>query len=303
MHTELRIGRLVNGIKSGTVVFVSDTTNSPPQPLPEMAAAGRSFSGERKVRLGDVERSGRLRFDALTRYTQDVSDDDTSDAELPESPGWVVRSTVVDQLVPASLGEQLKFVTFCSGLGRRWAERRLSIRGDRGAHYEVATLWVCVDPETGQPRSLTEQFVDLYGQAADGRKVSARLKNPKLADSDGPDLCWDSWQLRRSDYDIYDHVNNAAYWSLVEQWLSPQALAEPLRARLEYGSGLAPAETVTTARVLGPEGLRLWWLEPDDVESGRGAPGEATGGSYGSKDAPTVASVATELLPPDLYRG
>ena len=51
------------------------------------------------MRLGDVDPDGRLRLDALTRYTQDVSDDDTTDAGLDVEPGWVVRSTVVDELV------------------------------------------------------------------------------------------------------------------------------------------------------------------------------------------------------------
>ena len=64
---------------------------SPLAPLPEV---GRRFTGERKVRLGDVGRSGRLRLDALTRYTQDVSDDDTTSVRAdparsdgPRGPG------------------------------------------------------------------------------------------------------------------------------------------------------------------------------------------------------------------------
>ncbi len=279
-----------------------------------MATEGRSFRGRRKVRLGDVERSGRLRFDALTRYTQDVSDDDTTDAGLPDTPGWVVRSTVVDQLQPAELAEELEFVTFCSGLGRRWAERRLSITGDRGARYEVATLWVCVDPVSGQPCGLTEQFHDLYGRAADGRRVSARLRNPKLADHIGPDLCWDDWQLRNADYDIFGHVNNAAYWALVEQWLPAEQLTGPLRARMEYGAGLRPAEQVRTARTVGPAGLNLWWLDPEEdlLEPGPVAADSVAAGQQSDPSSVTpsrspgdlstpLASVSTEPILDDLY--
>ncbi|MGH1487875.1 MAG: acyl-ACP thioesterase domain-containing protein [Acidimicrobiales bacterium] len=261
------------------------------EPLPSMLPEGRHFRGERKVRLGDVGQAGRLRFDALTRYTQDVSDDDTTDAGLPENPGWVVRSTVVDQLSAASLGERLSFTTFCSGLGKRWAERRLSIHGDRGAHYEVATIWVCVDPVTGQPHALTDEFLQLYGAAAGGRKVSARLKNPRLADQEPTGVSVADWQLRAADYDVYGHVNNAAYWALLEQWTPESVLANPLRARLEYGAGLAPADSVLTARTLSHSGLQLWWLESGE---------HAANGTAGRSPSELLqgGSVASVLMTP-----
>lgn len=241
----------------------------PLEPLAPKRPVGRSFVGDRKVRLGDVDPAGRLRLDALTRYTQDVSDDDTTDAGLDQAPAWVVRSTVVDELVPAGLGERLRFETFCSGLGSRWAERRLSIAGEAGARYEVATVWVCVDADSGRPHRLTEQFRRLYGEAAGDRRLSARLVNPSLPDrlaDPGPDPgCGGgsgvevrSWQLRAVDFDIYGHVNNAAYWAAVEQWLAPWA--GPRRLRLEYGQGVDLTDHIDIA--VGPTdgGLGWWWL-------------------------------------------
>ncbi len=41
---------------------------------------GRIFTAARSVRLGDVTPRGRLRLDATVRYLQDVSHDDTEDA-------------------------------------------------------------------------------------------------------------------------------------------------------------------------------------------------------------------------------
>jgi len=246
--------------------------------LPE----GRVFEGTRKIRLGDVDPDGRLRFDGLTRYTQDVSNDDTSDARLPDTPGWVVRSTVVDELVPGYLGETLRFRTFCSALGKRWAERRLTVHGDQGARYEVATLWVCIDLEAGQPAVLTEQFLAIYASAAGGRKASARQRNPKiesLGERTG-DVVAEAWQLRRADLDTLGHVNNAAYWAAVEEWMAP--FAQPRRTRVEYGRGLSPAPHVGIARYQTDDRLLLWWLET----------GETT----------PSATASVEGLPLDLYR-
>lgn len=232
------------------------------EPLAPKRPVGRSFVGHRKVRLGDADPTGRLRLDALTRYTQDVSDDDTTDAGLDPTPAWVVRSTVVDELVPAALGEVLRFETFCSGLGSRWAERRLSIEGEAGARYEVATIWVCVDPDSGRPHRLTDQFRDLYGEAAGDRRLSARLVNPAPPDTEGREVR--SWQLRSVDFDIYGHVNNAAYWAAVEQWLGPWS--GPRRLRLEYGQGVDVVDHIDVA--VGPVagGLGWWWLVGESGE-------------------------------------
>ena len=40
---------------------------------------GRVYTASRRVRLGDADPGGRLRLDAIARYVQDVSDDDTRD--------------------------------------------------------------------------------------------------------------------------------------------------------------------------------------------------------------------------------
>ena len=250
---------------------------------------GRVFTGRRKVRLGDVTTTGRLRLDALTRYTQDVSDDDTTDAGLDTEPAWVVRRTVVDVLTPAQLAETMEISTFCSGLGRRWAERRLCISGSEGARYEAATLWICVDPESGRPRELTEQFHTIYGPSAGGRTVKARLTIPKperrqasLDELDEPGERW-PWPLRAVDFDTLGHVNNAAYWAVIEEVCSVEDQPAPFRALLEYSSGVGLDDVLS-------------------ILSGRRDGGVVTHHWYvGGQDAPAAAASVVEL-PADLYR-
>src|SRR3954470_3439832 len=103
--------------------------------LPE---AGRTFSGRRRVRLGDCSPGGRLRLDAAARYVQDLSDDETRDGGLGQMT-WEVRRTVMEVgQVPVYL-DPLEMVTWCSGLGSRWAERRVNITGGSGGCVNSAT--------------------------------------------------------------------------------------------------------------------------------------------------------------------
>lgn len=208
------------------------------------------------MRLGDVDPAGRLRLDALTRYTQDVSNDDTTDAGLDDDLAWVVRRTTVEVFQPAVFGEVLRFQTFCGGLGRRWAERRLAVRGAAGAHYEVATLWVQIDAESGRPKKLSEQFIELYGSAACGREVGAKLQHPAIPDNPDSER---AWPLRAVDFDTFNHMNNAAYWAVVEESLADQPMTVPYRSTIEYGGGIAPGTDLSIAIEAEGEIRRLWW--------------------------------------------
>ena len=149
---------------------------APASELLPVPGTGRRFTARRRVRLGDVDRHGRMRLDAIARHLQDVASDDAADSGL--DGGWVVRRTLIVAARPAVLGEDLHLTTFCTGTGRSWAERRTSIVGDAGRAVEAVSLWVHVDPATGRPLALGEAFHARYGEAAGERRVSTRLALP-----------------------------------------------------------------------------------------------------------------------------
>ncbi len=235
-------------------------------PIPEV---GRRFEASRRVRLGDADRHGRLRLDALARLLQDVGHDDFVDAGLdPAAPFVARRSTVWSPRWPR-IGDRLSLVTFCGGLGSRWAERRTSItvlgRGTEGpkAPVEIATLWVFLD-ERGRPAPLPGWFLDTYGAAAAGRKVSARLSGlrPDEAVASRP------WAMRATDLDVLGHVNNAATWTAVEDELARHDLV-PTRAVLEYGAPISLVDEICLLSRIDPDDatLHLWLMCGDEVRA------------------------------------
>jgi acyl-ACP thioesterase len=231
-----------------------------------MPATGRIFRGERPARLADADPAGRLRFDATARYLHDLSNDDTRDAALPDDSSWVVRRTVIDVHVPARFLERLRLATWCGGTGSRWAERRVSIEGAKGARIEAASLWVYIDVATMLPRRLGPEFLELFGEAAAGRTVTSKLALP------GPPVDGAArrrpWPLRRTDLDVMGHVNNAAYWCAVEELVAgrPELVAGPHRGTVEFVRPIEPGAEVTLRWLDGDgDGSLIGWLLVGDV--------------------------------------
>lgn len=230
--------------------------------LTERPGAGRVYEGARKVRLADVSPAGRLRLDAAARFLQDLSADDTADSGLPDAEAWVVRKTIIDVRAFPRYLEPLALATWCAGTGSHWAERRISIQGDHGGTMEAATTWVHVDPASGRPSRIPTGFDDIYGEAHAGRRVKARLDHP-----DAPVELTDGfpWPLRFTDFDVLDHVNNAAGWQIVEEALAARRdLRAPLRAEVQHRAAIERGATVEVTVAAAGDTLALW-AEADGV--------------------------------------
>ncbi len=211
-------------------------------PLVGAPRAGRTFSGRHRVRVGDIDPLGALRLDAVVRTLQDVANDDAHDSGIDNPGAWVVRSTVLDVLRPAVLREDLLLTTWCSGTGACWAERRTTVTGNHGAHYEAATLWVQLDEVTGRPLRLGASFRAVYNPSTAGRTVKARLVLPEAMPGDAPRR---PFPLRRSDLDVMGHVNNAVYWAMLEEVTLP---ASPQRTVIEHHRAMQAGERAEVCR-------------------------------------------------------
>ncbi len=232
--------------------------DSEPHELVPRHSDGRAFSHERNPGFSDCAPSGRVRLDALASWLQDVAYADVEDAGLADAAVWVVRRTRIRVNRFPRFGERFELTTFCSGLGRMWAERRTDVVpfGERDPLVEAVSLWVHLDPEDWRPVALTEQEIATYGGAAPDRRVSARLHHPGPPASNGGI----SWTFRLTECDIADHVNNAAYWGPFEEELLGGPDPASIDVELEYRS---PSQA-GTKRVLRDGDLR--WIVGDDGE-------------------------------------
>ena len=225
---------------------------------------GRRFVARRRVRLGDVNGVNRLRLDAVARYLQDVASDDVDDIAEPRADGaWVLRRTAVVLGDLPRYREDVDLMTFCSGTGSRWAERRTTLAVGGAPVAEAAAIWVYVD-RAGRPARLGEWFLEHYGEAAAGRKVSGRLSlPPPSADAGGR-----PWPIRASDFDLLRHVNNAAYWFAIEDEMARLVPGRvPTSAALEHRAAIEPDDQVEVRSAINGETLTVWLITDGETRS------------------------------------
>ncbi|HTU87694.1 MAG TPA: acyl-ACP thioesterase domain-containing protein [Solirubrobacteraceae bacterium] len=218
---------------------------------------GRVFIEPARPGLADCAPTGRVRLDALARFTQDIAYADAQEAGLSDTTWWVVRRTRMRVERFPRFGQLLELATFCSGLGRMWAERRTSIAGADGARVEVVSLWVHLDPVSGRPTPLRDEELATWAQTTRGRKVTARLHHP------GPDEARDSfpWRFRGTECDLAGHVNNAAYFLPLEEELVQDGDPPSIDVEIEYRSPAQPGDkTVLLSNTHPP---RRWIISPD----------------------------------------
>lgn len=214
---------------------------------------GRMYSSRVKPGLADVAPSGRARLDALARWIQDVSYADMEDAGLAHLAVWVIRRMRISVARFPRFGERFEMETFCSGLGRMWAERRVTIAPEAGGEgaVQAATLWVHLDPSGERPTPLLPEEIDTFSEAASGRRVTARLRHPR------PQAVVEErrWRFRHIDCDLAGHVNNSAYFQPLEEQLLSDGTPEPERldVEIEFRSPAQPGEKLVLS-----DGARRW---------------------------------------------
>jgi len=247
-----------------------------PIELPDIKAGARHFESNYRVRTGDVDQSMRLRFDGLTRYLQDVANDNLEATDFHVSdPFWIVRRTVIDVIRPISWPANVKLERWCGALSTRWTNMRVRVTSTHETNrfnpepredglIETEAFWINVNDQ-GLPSRLTDDAFELLSRSTDEHRL--RWKSMNTAPAPEPSATDRPHVLRATDFDPFKHLNNAAYFAVVEDELldHEDLLKGPHRVVIEYLRAIQPGATVTIRRRLEDDQLRLWLIDGDQV--------------------------------------
>jgi acyl-ACP thioesterase len=205
-----------------------------PDPHPDV------FDREWPLRVADIDREGRLRLDSAARHIQDIGQDQLRELGFEEThPLWIVRRTMVDLIRPIEFQDMLRMRRWCSGTSNRWCEMRVRIDGRKGGLVESEAFWINIKRETQGPARISDDFLAGLRRttSVDRLRWKAYLKPGSREDATEIH----EFPVRFTDIDLFDHVNNSVYWSVVEDYLSghPELLKAPLRIILEHDAAVA----------------------------------------------------------------
>jgi acyl-ACP thioesterase len=216
------------------------------------------FDREWPLRVADIDREGRLRFDAAARHIQDIGQDQLREMGFEEThPLWIVRRTMVDLIRPVKFGEMLRMRRWCSGTSNRWCEMRVRIDGKRGGLIESEAFWININRDTQMPARIADDFLEGLRRTTDIN----RLRWKAYLTSGGHDPRTGAAEIhefpvRFTDIDLFDHMNNSVYWSVIEDYLAsfPELLAAPLRVTIEHDAPVALGDKLEIISHVHPAG-------------------------------------------------
>jgi acyl-ACP thioesterase len=220
-----------------------------PDPHPDV------FDREWPLRVGDIDRTGRLRFDAACRHIQDVGSDHLRELGFEDShPLWIVRRTMVDLIQPIEFQDMLRLRRWCSGTSNRWCEMRVRIDGRKGGLMESEAFWININRETQGPARISEDFLEGLQRTTDVDRLRWKAYLKAGAREDAVQVR--DYPVRVSDIDLFVHMNNSVYWTVIEDYLhaNPDLLAAPLRVTIEHDAPVALGEKLEILTHVHPAG-------------------------------------------------
>ena len=213
------------------------------------------FDREWPLRMGDIERTGRLRLDAAARHIQDIGQDQLREMGFEEThPLWIVQRTMVDFIRPTEFRDMLRLRRWCSGTSNRWCEMRVRVDGRNGGLIESEAFWIHVNRETEMPARMSDDFLaGLRKTTSEGRLRWKRYLKPGSRD-DATEIF--EFPVRVTDIDLFDHMNNSVYWSVIEDYLASHAelLQGPLRITIEHEAPVALGDKLEIISHIHPAG-------------------------------------------------
>ncbi len=220
-----------------------------PDPHPDV------FDMQWPLRVADTDRAGRLRFDAATRHIQDVGSDQLRELGFEEThPLWIVRRTMIDLIRPIEFQDMLRLRRWCSGTSNRWCEMRVRIDGRKGGLMESEAFWININRETQGPARISDDFIAGLQRTTEVDRLRWKAYLKAGSREDAQEIR--EYPVRVSDIDIFDHMNNSVYWSVVEDYLHshPELLRGPLRVTIEHDLPVALGDKLEIISHVHPAG-------------------------------------------------
>jgi len=157
------------------------------------------------------------------------------DPDGPEEFHVVLIDNGRTEMLGSEFKDMLRLRRWCSGTSNRWCEMRVRMDGKRnGGLIESEAFWININQETHGPARIADDFLEGLQRTTEVDRLRWKAYLKAGSRVDAVDIR--AYPVRVSDIDIFDHMNNSVYWSVIEDYLAghPDLLAGPLRVNIEH---------------------------------------------------------------------
>jgi acyl-ACP thioesterase len=161
---------------------------------------------------------------------------------------------VIDLIEPIEFSDIMRLRRWCSGTSNRWCEMRVRIDGRKGGLIESEAFWININRETQGPARISDDFIEGLQRttAVDRLRWKAYLKAGSRDDA----VEVRDYPVRVSDIDLFVHMNNSVYWTVIEDYLHshPEMLSSPVRVAIEHDAAVALGDKLEIFTHVHPPG-------------------------------------------------
>jgi acyl-ACP thioesterase len=155
---------------------------------------------------------------------------------------------------PIVFKDILRLRRWCSGTSNRWCEMRVRIEGRKGGLVESEAFWININRETQGPARIADDFIEGLRRTTNEGRLRWKAYLTAGSREDAEQIR--DFPVRVSDIDIFDHMNNSVYWSVVEDYLNahPELSRVPLRVTIEHDLPVALGDKLEILQHTYPAG-------------------------------------------------
>ncbi|MFD4785316.1 acyl-ACP thioesterase domain-containing protein [Rhodococcus qingshengii] len=229
----------------------------------------RTFEKTYRIRIDDVDPRMIVTNAGIARFLQDIALDMTEQSEFgATNPFWIVRRNVIDVLDPITWPGDVHIKRWCSATSAMWVSMRQTLKGvpetspfnsQARSPGLIETESFCINvTREGRPTRIDENSLGRWSEGG----TDKRLRWKTLNSTEVPDCAGEQdFTLRHCDFDMFHHMNNAAYWHAVDQYQVrwDEVTSAPHRAVIEYLKPVPFTEKLTIKSAPVEGGFALWF--------------------------------------------
>lgn len=194
------------------------------------------YSFNSRVRYSEINhRKGVLDCSSIINYFQDCSTFHSEDLNQglshlhSKNRLWLLNSWQLEIYKQAKLGDNITVGTWAYDFKGFYGYRNFIMKNERDEVLSAAnSIWVYIDTAAGKPIKIPEDYPETSGYGMEPpypmEPAERKIELPVHY------TLYPSFQVVKSNIDVYNHVNNGQYIKLAEEYLPDDFLVKSMRA-------------------------------------------------------------------------